>query len=272
MSARSIHSRLTGFAAAALLLSFAPTSALSQDDTFEWEGRLAAGATLHVQNIVGNVHAVLASGNRAEVVATKMGRRSDFGEVDIEVAETDDGIKICVSYGSWNHGGAPCEHDDRDRPDNRRDDDIDVSVEFEVRVPAGVDFRGGTVTGDVEATGLRSQVAASSVTGDVTVSSTELVSANTVTGSLDVELGNADWDDLDFHTVTGDITLRLPAGLDANFEFQSISGDFESDFEVEIENQRRRLVGTRVRGTIGDGGRTLSLKTVSGDVRLRRAG
>ena len=93
----------------------------------------------------------------------------------------------------------------------------------------------------------------------------------TVSGTIDIEMGSDDWDDLHFSTVSGDITLFLPAGLDAEIEFESLSGDFRSDFDVEIESRRERWIGARMRGTIGDGGRQLSFNTVSGDVRLREA-
>ena len=92
-----------------------------------------------------------------------------------------------------------------------------------------------------------------------------------MSGSIDIEIGSADWDDLSFSTVSGDITLSLPRGIDTEVEFESLSGDFSADFDVRIESQRDRWIGSRLRGTIGDGGRRLSFNTVSGDVRLRRA-
>ena len=145
-----------------------------------------------------------------------------------------------------------------------------MSVDFEVRVPAGVRFEGTTVSGDVEATDLRSEVSATTVSGDVRVSTSEVAWATTVNGYLDVEMGSDDWEKLEFSTVSGDITLRLPSGIDADVRFSSLSGDFESDFDLAGETRRGRWIGSRVRGTIGDGGRTLRLNTVSGDVSVLR--
>ena len=85
-------------------------------------------------------------------------------------------------------------------------------------------------------------------------------------------MGSTDWDDLSFSTVSGDITLRLPAGTDTDVDFKSLTGDIDSDFEFELRDlARRRFMGSHVRGAIGDGGRSLSFNTVSGDVRLRSA-
>ena len=82
-------------------------------------------------------------------------------------------------------------------------------------------------------------------------------------------MGSLDWDELDFTTVSGDITVTVPASLDADIDFASLSGDFRSDFEVAGERTRRQFIGSKVEGRIGDGGRTLRFNTVSGDVRLR---
>ena len=248
-----------------------PATAEAQDD-FRWSGRIEPGGTLEVRGISGNIRAVRAAGDVAEVVAERRGRSRDFEEVEIQVLEDEYGVVVCVLYGSWNRGDVACDHERGERGRDRRGRrSIDVSVDFEVRVPSGVEFVGGMVTGDVEVTDVESDVTATSVSGDVYVSTTEVAWGSTVSGSIDIEMGSTDWDDLHFSTVSGDITLLLPPGVDTEVEFESLSGDFEADFDVQIESRRRRMVGSRLRGVIGEGGRRLSFNTVSGDVTLRRA-
>jgi hypothetical protein len=253
----------------------APSAVLAQADSFEWSGQIPRGETIEVKGISGDIHAVLASGSTVEVVATKRGRRADFDEVDIEVVDEGDRIVVCAVYGSWNHDRGTCDHQDWDDDDRDRrwgEDGIDVSVDFEVRVPAGVRFEGLTVSGDVEALGLRSVVSATTVSGHVEVSTSETAWATTVNGYMDIEMGSTDWEELELSTVSGDITLRLPTGIDTDVRFSSLSGDFETDFNLSSESRRGRWIGSRVRGTIGDGGRTVRLNTVSGDVEILRAG
>ena len=127
------------------------------------------------------------------------------------------------------------------------------------------------VSGDVEARDLSSEVTATTVSGDIYISTTEVGWGTTVSGEIDIEMGSSDWDDLHFSTVSGDITLTLPPGLDTEVEFESLTGDFDADLDVRVESRRDRWIGSRFRGTIGDGGRQLSFNTVSGDVRLRQA-
>jgi hypothetical protein len=248
----------------------------AQQDTFEWSQRLGQGQVLEVKGIVGSIHAVLASGAQAEVLARKRGDREDFAEVAIEVEETDEGFVICAVYGSWNHGEGRCLPDGRNRRDEEesgrhRNVDIDVDVEFEVRVPAGVEFRGNMVSGGIEVEDLRSEVEVGTVSGDIFVSSSEIVWANSVSGDIEVEMGSFDWEEMDFSTVSGDITLWLPESFGARIDFNSLSGDLSTDFDLTVTSRRnRRWIGTDIEGTIGEGGRDLSINTVSGDVELRR--
>ncbi len=46
-----------------------------------------------------------------------------------------------------------------------------------------------------------------------------------------------------------------------------MNGSIESDFPVTV---RGRFSPRHLRGTIGDGGRTLNIKTVNGSVEVRR--
>lgn len=246
----------------------------AQDDTFEWSRPMREGQVLEVRGIVGSIRAVLSAGEQAEVVARKRGRRGDFEEVAIEVGERRDGWVVCAVYGSWNHGRGHClpgGREDDDERQRRRDVDIDVDVEFEVRIPAGVQFDGGMVTGGIRVENVRSPVEVSTVSGNIFVSTSEMVWANSVSGDIEVEMGDFDWDDMEFSTVSGDITLWLPEDFAADIDFNSLSGDFETDFDLSVRSRRsRRWIGTDLRGTIGSGGRDLSINTISGDVALKR--
>ena len=91
----------------------------------------------------------MAPGSTAQVVAEKHGRRSDFDRIDIRVEQESDGFTICAVYSR--NAGAGC--DRRTSRNSDRDDyrDIRASVDFEVQLPAGAEFIGTSVTGDVRA-------------------------------------------------------------------------------------------------------------------------
>lgn len=249
----------------ALLCAATAASASGQD--FNWHGRIAAGKRLEVKGVNGDVRAVLASGAEAVVNATKHARRSDPDDVKIEVIESADGITICAVYPTPPRAKRENSCAPGDRWHSNTDNN-DVTVDFEVQVPAGVEFNGQTVNGEMSAEGLKANVRASTVNGSVRVTTTGLAEASTVNGSVYAEMGRADWpDELDFSTVNGKITLILPAKLDTEVSASTVNGDMESDFPMTVSG---RFGPRRWRGTIGAGGRTLSLSTVNGEIRLKK--
>jgi hypothetical protein len=262
-----------GVGAALALLAVGSTGLQAQDAGFRWRSAMGAGDVLEVRGIVGAIRAEYTSGSEAEVVAEKEGRAGDFDEVEIRVVQERDGYTVCAVYHAHARPGDDC--DDRGNWDNDRGrrHSIDVDVNYVVKVPAGVEFVGNVVSGDIRAEGLRSEVRANTVDGDIYVSTTEKAWGNTVSGSIEIAMGSTDWKDLEFKTVSGDITLWLPAGIDTDVDFESLSGDIDSDFDLTLTGRRsRRWIGANVEGYIGSRGeRSLTFNTVSGDVRLRRS-
>ncbi|HUP90356.1 MAG TPA: DUF4097 family beta strand repeat-containing protein [Longimicrobiales bacterium] len=245
------------------LVLLAGTTASAQDN-WTWHKALAAGKTLQINNVIGNITATAATGSEVEVVA----RRRNADDVQIKVKESSNGVVICTIY----HNNDDCGEHHESHRGNRRSAQ-DERVDFEVRVPRGVELSVGTVQGRVEATGMTADVNASSVTGDVRVSTTGIASATSVSGSIYVRIGSNDWDALSFNTVSGDIVLELPAQPDATVHFNTVSGDFDSDWPISVTTKRESMYGPRggLRGTIGRGNRRLSFSTVSGDVELRQS-
>src|SRR2546422_400582 len=241
-------------------------AALTAQD-FNWHGRIAAGKRLEVKGVNGDVRAVLASGAEAVVNARKHARRSDPDEVEIKVVEADEGITICAVYPTPPRARQEntCAPGDRWHSNTENND---VTVDFEVQVPAGIEFNGQTVNGEMSAEGLKGDVRASTVNGSVRVTTTGLAEASTVNGSVYAQMGRADWtNDLEFSTVNGGITLILPAKLDTDVRATTVNGDIESDYPLMISG---KFGPRRLRGTIGAGGRGLSLSTVNGEIRLRK--
>lgn len=248
-----------------------------RQEPFRWSGRVAAGKTIEVKGVKGTIRAVPASGGEVEVVATRRGQRSEPESVRIEVVPHEGGVTVCAVYPrgrEWDgdrrgEGESGYNRCDPGEWRNLNVQDNDVSVDFTVRVPAGVRLAARNVSGDVEAEGMRAYVDARSVSGDVRISTSGFGEASTVSGEIVAVLGSGGWSgDLDFRTVSGDITLELPPRASTEVRVETMSGDIQSDFPLDVE---RRSMRRRARGTIGEGGRELYLTTLSGDVRLRRS-
>jgi hypothetical protein len=186
--------------------------------------------------------------------------------VDVRVVEHGGGVTICAVYPTP-AGQRPneCAAGSEGRMSTR---DNDVQVDFTVRVPAGVHFIGRTVNGEIDARDLPGDAEAHTVNGGVTVEAAGHALARTVNGSIRARMGRADWTgDAEFATVNGGITLELPAGTGADVEARTVNGGIETDFPLEV---RGRVSRRRMSGTIGGGGRKLTLETVNGAIHLRR--
>lgn len=229
-------------------------------ETWTWNGTLAAGRTLEINGVNGDITAEPASGDRIEVVADKSGKRSDPATVRIEVVQDSDGITICAVYpgqgsactgrgGGWrNHG--------------------DVQVDFTVKVPAGVTLAANTVNGGVTARALGGPVKAHTVNGSCEIETARGGEAATVNGNVHATLGQVRANDrLDFSSVNGSITLNLPASFDADLAGSTVNGSIETDFPVTVSGKW----GPRnMHGTVGRGGAKLNASTVNGSIKMRK--
>jgi hypothetical protein len=244
-------------------------AAQEQGDEFRWTGRLAPGRVIEVKGVNGRVNAEgTAAGGEVEVVARKSARRSDTSSVRVELVEHADGVTICAVYPSRD-GTRPPNRCAPGEGGNMSVQNNDVQVDFTVRVPAGVRFRGKTVNGGVEANDITADVEAYTVNGGIRVTAAGVVKASTVNGSIRATMGRADWQgELEFATVNGTIELVFPSTLSADVRAETLNGHIETDFPITSQGtiSRRRLDGV-----IGAGGRELRLKTVNGNVEIRRA-
>ena len=256
-----ITSTLGVLAAAAVL---AAPAARAED--FRWSGAIARGKVLEIKGVNGGIEAGPASGSEVEVTARKSGRRSDPSEVEIKVVEHGGGVTICAVYPSPSDGRPnECQPGSGGRMNTRNND---VKVEFSVRVPEGVRFVGRTVNGGVEAEGLAADAEVYSVNGTVTVTSSGLARAQTVNGSITAAMGRADWSGpLELKTVNGTITVELPASTNARVEASTVNGGIDTDFPLTVTG---RFGPRHLTGTIGSGGRDLTLETVNGAIHIRR--
>ena len=260
---------------AALALAFATlaTSAGAQvtaqstgtGDRFDWNGNVPAGAWIIVRNVSGAIDVSAASGRSATITGEKRVRRGDADFVHfVSRPLANGGILVCALWGE----DATCD-EDGSRSRNRNDGEHnDVSVDFRVSLPAGVNVRVATVNGDAEVQGATAEVEASTVNGEVRASSTGgPVRANTVNGDVRASMGAAGTGDLSYSTVNGSIELELPASFDADVDLSTVNGSFRTDFPMTLQG---RMSPRRLSGKIGNGGRELRARTVNGSIELRK--
>jgi DUF4097 and DUF4098 domain-containing protein YvlB len=70
-----------------------------------------------------------------------------------------------------------------------------------------------------------------------------------------------------FTSISGNVTVRAPASLDASISISTLSGTLKTDFPIEIQ-QRRYMPGSSARGRLGSGTQNIVIRSVSGRVSL----
>ena len=265
------------FASSALLVVAAsaidaqqPTTSTRAAD-FKWEKALPAGSMVSLHNISGDVRVSPSTSGKVEVTGIKRGRFPE--DVTLEVVEGARGITVCAMNRNMDQecdDGGLRSRDDRRRGWRDRDRDWDdASIDIVVKIPKDMVVSAGSVSGDVTLDGAEGRIRASSVSGEVSIRAARATSvrATSVSGDVDVRIENLSGDgDLNFNSVSGNVTAELPKAIDADVTLRSVSGSFDSDFPLTLNGRMNRH---SLEARIGKGGRLLEVHTVSGDVRLR---
>jgi len=134
------------------------------------------------------------------------------------------------------------------------------------------DVDANTVSGALEAQGINGKLNFNTVSGDLTLADgwLERLDANGVSGAVTADIDLDPLGGMHVTTVSGEVTLRLPAEADARVNLHSLSGDVRSDF---AELKRSSAPASRsVRGNLGAGSGRVSVTTMSGRVILLRRG
>jgi len=161
-----------------------------------------------------------------------------------------------------------CEGRNHDGGDNRWRDPLDVDMNYEIQLPAGVALSANTVDGSVDARGIDTPASIRSVDGSITFDGVAPESLNSVDGSVTATITNSEWNHtLAIRTVDGSIELTLPASLNARVSGHTVDGSVTSDFPVTIVG---KWGPHSFDGNIGNGrGPSLEIGTVDGSIRLR---
>ncbi len=116
----------------------------------------------------------------------------------------------------------------------------------------------------IEIKGVNGSIQAIGSSGDEVPAGVRLL-ARTVNGAVDASGLSAD---ADAETVNGSIRVSLPKAASTTVDAETVNGSIVSDFSVSGGTVTRR----RLKGTIGGGGRAMSLETVNGSIHLGHSG
>ncbi|MFE9770948.1 DUF4097 domain-containing protein [Streptomyces sp. NPDC005931] len=130
--------------------------------------------------------------------------------------------------------------------------------------------RADTVSGNLEAQAVTGDLRFNSVSGDLTVveGSGSSVRADSVSGSMIVDLDPDGPTDVRLTSVSGEIAIRLPCPADAEVEANTASGAISNAFDgLRVHGQ---WGAHKITGRLGAGNGKLRATTVSGSIALLR--
>jgi hypothetical protein len=132
------------------------------------------------------------------------------------------------------------------------------------------DVDANTVSGPLEAQGINGKLNFKTLAGDLTLADgwLERLDANTVSGDVTADVDLDPLGGMQITTVSGEVTLRLPAEADTQVHLRSVAGDVRSEF---AELKRSSAPASRsVSGSLGAGSGHVSVTAMSGRVMLLR--
>ncbi len=270
---------------------------------FTTSERISSGDDVRIYSSNGRITITQASGTSMEFRAEKDGGSAD--DIGFVVLRGSNGITICAIYDEDDEctsSGIRRERSNRSSRWNRWNDRarpiITASVPRDVRlfassgngdVSVDVAAREATVTsgnGRVHVAQVNGEVNASSGNGHVTVENVQgpvsassgngdvivgtvmgPVKATTGNGSVRASMTRLGAGDMVFTSGNGSINLEVPSDFSADLDASTGSGGISTDFPIRVEG---RLQRNRLRGTIGDGGRSLRVRTGNGSVNIRK--
>ncbi|NUP41900.1 MAG: DUF4097 family beta strand repeat protein [Streptomyces sp.] len=130
--------------------------------------------------------------------------------------------------------------------------------------------KANTVAGNVEAQSVSGDLSVHTVSGDLTVveGSGSDVRADSVSGSMVLDLDPSAGADVRLTTVSGEIAIRIPEPGDADVDANTTSGRVSCAFdELQVTGQ---WGAKRITGRVGSGGTRLRATTVSGAIAVLR--
>ncbi|HEX3559963.1 MAG TPA: DUF4097 family beta strand repeat-containing protein [Pyrinomonadaceae bacterium] len=207
-------------------------------------------ATFSVHGVQGNVTVTGTDGDQAEVKVTKHGGSpQERAGTHVLLSQTDKGLSLVSA--------AP---------------PPDVNISYEVKLPRDLhQIEISSDRGDVKVEGFDGSVVVNVRQGDLEFRDVSgSVRSKLVNGSTRVFFDKAEREaGQEFTVVNGGIEATIADGTDADLKAETVNGDISVDERYGLKVEKRPA-GRQVSGQLGDGGQSLSLKVVNGDIKLKK--
>jgi hypothetical protein len=288
-----------------LAIAAAPASAQVDAPTFDWNGAIPAGATLHIANVDGNIRVSGTSSGQARVHGERTHVLSGGRALLFAVVKSGDDVTICA-YNPHGRCDASGSHGGEGFHVGIGFSGQSPSADFTVELPAGVKLAASSGDGSIDVLGAGADVTASSGDGSISVlGATGNVKASSGDGSITIEnaqrgviartgdgsisisaasgpveatSGDGSVElhlakevnpgSIDLHTGDGSVTIFVASQFGGQIDASTSDGSIQSDLPLALSG---RMDPQHVKGTLGSGGDVqLRIRTGDGDIRIKR--
>jgi hypothetical protein len=278
-----------------MLLAAVTTATAQRDfnerDEFNQTYQLEPGARVEVSSIRGGVKIVNADGPTASVQVIRTARtRADLEYHKVEVRQTGNSLVVRGVQ----------------EPEERRERNIQVNHQVILTLPRRVELSINSITGSLNAGEVDGPVRVNSISGSVNIGNLlAKLEVNSVSGSVEVGNVNADVrvssvsgnvrlgevngalnvssvsggvkttlvslspEGIRINSVSGSVEIAFKSDINAEFSATGISGQVYLDVPNVIRESEEKSPNVRAR--IGGGGTSITVTSVSGNVRLTRS-
>ncbi|MGA9851347.1 MAG: DUF4097 family beta strand repeat-containing protein [Gammaproteobacteria bacterium] len=260
----------------------------------------AANATVRINNIAGSVKILGWNNNQVHVSGTL----TDGVTLDFHGSGNDLEIRAIYPENSHNNGGADLtiqvptasrvtvntvsadigasdlggsaqlESVSGNVTLDSRDSDIAAkSVSGDVTITGsapGVHILGHSISGDVKISGVDGDVQAESISGTVKIFQSRLDRArlNSTSGNVDFSADLAKSGNYIFNSTSGNLSLTFPKAPDARFDLYTFSGDIDNNFGPRAQRTSEYGPGMELHFVNGAGDAQVTAHTLSGNITL----
>ena len=150
---------------------------------------------------------------------------------------------------------------------------------YQITLPANIKLRinyGTFRSDDILVHGMRNEVDIKSQVGDIKLEDvTGPIIANTLSADINVVFSSLNQSSpSSLASVSGDIDITLPDNSKGDFRLNTVSGEVYTDFDFAMVNKsphHQYWPGTSAAARINGGGVEFAVKSVSGDIFIRKA-
>jgi hypothetical protein len=213
---------------------------------------VAANDKLMISNSIGDVRLRAGGDEVVEVHAVIQNLMKDTPMPEVIFKRNEKTLTLTTTF--------------KENPQGKQD-----RIDLVVFVPEKISTQVETTSGEIEIKGLKDDISVESTRGKITIRSVMgHIQAKNDSGPMLVELlSNATSLPQEFVTTTGDISLYLSQGINANVSLQT-SGEISTDYSLHIDFDGRKEPDKIAKSIVGKGGQKISASSKRGKIRLMR--